>query len=278
MSSNAPATLGKVFNEIFTDVLWSYSVGELLRTTSWLASYILWEMACVFLFGGHIDTAFGLCPGCWVLVLFNQSTLTPVAARTAIFAPPVQPQVIPLPSSGLEPSPITTPLAPISSQPLPQPNVLPHSIPARAAITRVVPPPTTPHGLVFESNAGQSDTRVQFQTRGLGGMVFFTPDLVALTLPSVVTRTAVLGQAPREAHLAPADQEPESRAHVYTAVHLTFEGANRALRLEGVDRLPGVTNYLRETTGRAAQTAITTYAGIQSVSYTHLTLPTNREV
>gem|GEM_PF-807043 len=267
MSSNAPATLGKVFNEIFTDVLWSYSVGELLRTTSWLASYILWEMACVFLFGGHIDTAFGLCPGCWVLVLFNQSTLTPVAARTAIFAPPVQPQVIPLPSSGLEPSPITTPLAPISSQPLPQPNVLPHSIPARAAITRVVPPPTTPHGLVFESNAGQSDTRVQFQTRGLGGMVFFTPDLVALTLPSVVTRTAVLGQAPREAHLAPADQEPESRAHVYTAVHLTFEGANRALRLEGVDRLPGVTNYLRETTGRAAQTAITTYAGIQ---YTQL--------
>lgn len=81
--------------------------------------------------------------------------------------------------------------------------------------------------LRFETNIGQSDARVRFLARTPGSSVFLTSAGATLAL----TRPVALGGA----------RALGSRSAV---VGLGLVGADHAARMSGVDRQPGVTNYL----------------------------------
>ncbi len=81
----------------------------------------------------------------------------------------------------------------------------------------------------FERNAGQSDERVNFLARGNGYIVFLTPDESVMVL---------------DKRGAAATQGRQAKQGIDTAVvRMRLEGANAQPRVEGLDPLPGVTNY-----------------------------------
>lgn len=110
------------------------------------------------------------------------------------------------------------------------------------------PPPASPSlspgfgilPLSFIPNADQTDPAVRFQAHGAGGMLFFTPDQVVLSLPGT---TADGGQR-------------------LSLVRLRFEGADPALQITGADRLPGLVNYFIGNDPAGWQTELPTYAEI----------------
>lgn len=83
----------------------------------------------------------------------------------------------------------------------------------------------------FVPNAGQSDPAVRFELRAAGGTLFFT------------SREIVL-------------------ARRTTAMRLRFAAANEDPKISGVDRQPGVVNYLRGTSRAGWRTGLPTYRGV----------------
>lgn len=81
----------------------------------------------------------------------------------------------------------------------------------------------------FEPNAGQSDARVQFLARGNGYTVFLTPGESVLVLDK---RAAAATQ-----------QSPAPSTQKTAVVRMRLEGANALPHAQGLDPLPGVTNY-----------------------------------
>lgn len=119
--------------------------------------------------------------------------------------------------------------------------------------------------LSFVPNAGQTDTAVRFQSRGLGGNIFFTPDEVVLSLPTP-TQTQTLQAAalnspgrfqqnhrPRLSDLSPIP---------LAVVRLRFEGANPTPEITPAQPLPGVANYFIGNDPTKWRTHLSTYAGI----------------
>ena len=84
--------------------------------------------------------------------------------------------------------------------------------------------------LSFVPNLGQSEAVVRYQAHGMGGMLFFEDDGVALSLP----KTGRAGQT-----------EDQTRS----VVRLRFDGVDNARRVVNAERLPGIVNYF---TGNAA--------------------------
>lgn len=84
--------------------------------------------------------------------------------------------------------------------------------------------------IAFVPNRGQSDPRVRFQTRALGGTVFLTPSGLVLKLPAVV--------------------------------HLRFVGANATSTIEGTRQLSGVVNYIVGNDPAHWRSQVPTYAGV----------------
>lgn len=78
--------------------------------------------------------------------------------------------------------------------------------------------------LVFESNQGQSDSKVKFLSRGSGYGLFLAADEAVLTLQ----------------HSSLSTQH--SAGHV-SVVHMAFDGANAGSQLVGIDPLAGKSNY-----------------------------------
>ena len=91
-------------------------------------------------------------------------------------------------------------------------------------------------------NQGQTHPQVQFETRALGGRLFFTQDELVMALPS---GSAALS---------------ETHALSTTVVRMRFDGANQSATLMGNDLLPGVVNYLLGNDPRRWQTGLPTYA------------------
>ncbi|HUI40640.1 MAG TPA: choice-of-anchor D domain-containing protein [Terriglobia bacterium] len=100
--------------------------------------------------------------------------------------------------------------------------------------------------LAFERNAGQSDARVLYLSRGLGYTLFLTSNEAALAL-----------NAPAPAATRPGGTRLEG-------VALSFVGANAAARVSGGDELPGKTNYFL---GRASARWMTNVPNYARVTY-----------
>lgn len=82
----------------------------------------------------------------------------------------------------------------------------------------------------FEPNQGQTDKGVQFVARGAGYTLFLEPDEAFLSL---------VAQAP-----STTDARNSEASRTFSMVGLKLAGANKAARIEGEDKLPGVSNYL----------------------------------
>jgi len=111
--------------------------------------------------------------------------------------------------------------------------------------------------LAFILNAGQTDPAVRFQAHALGGTLFFTPDQVVLSLPTVGRQpmpfdnrsSFVLG------HSSPV-------LHSSSVVRLRFDGANPTAQLTAIDRLPGTVNYFIGNAPDGWFTGLPTYGEI----------------
>ncbi|HEU0186071.1 MAG TPA: SBBP repeat-containing protein [Blastocatellia bacterium] len=75
----------------------------------------------------------------------------------------------------------------------------------------------------FEANAGQTDAKVKFLSRGGGYGLFLTQSEAVLTLPSV---------------------KSHGDSGAGSALQMKLIGADPAPRMEGLDRLPGRSNYI----------------------------------
>ena len=90
--------------------------------------------------------------------------------------------------------------------------------------------------LSFEANQGQTDSRVDFLTRGSGYSLFLTPTEAVLAL-----RKPVASSGSRTRH---TDSEAEEAPAVPPAVvRMKLVGANPSPRVSGLEELPGKSNY-----------------------------------
>ncbi len=103
-------------------------------------------------------------------------------------------------------------------------------------------------GLSFEPNAGQAGRRVKFRARSEGLSISFTQDEARILLerapaPAHATRTLPIAGAMTAAGSKQASTSATVQAPENLALTMKLEGANQAAEIEGVDKLPGITNY-----------------------------------
>lgn len=93
--------------------------------------------------------------------------------------------------------------------------------------------------LAFEPNQGQTDPQVKFLSHGRGYTLFITSQEAVLELkkPKPFPRT-VKGSRPKGFHFPLPDNSSP------TVLRLKLEGAQADTKFEGLDALPGVSNYL----------------------------------
>lgn len=119
-----------------------------------------------------------------------------------------------------------------------------------------------PLPLSFVPNEGQTDPLVQFETRGLGGTLFFTPGEVMLALPNRAgEETAELLSLPQTINRQSSVETSPSLLPP-TIVRLQFEGTNPAPAITGVESQAGQVNYFAGNEPGQWQTSLPTYAGI----------------
>jgi hypothetical protein len=94
--------------------------------------------------------------------------------------------------------------------------------------------------LRFERNAGQVDNRVKYLARTGGGTLFLTAGEAVLALPG---RPLGKSSARRLLPTVPGGPEPPRRGPG-AVLRMKLVGANRSAPVAGLDRLPGITNYL----------------------------------
>ncbi|MGI8983633.1 MAG: SBBP repeat-containing protein, partial [Acidimicrobiales bacterium] len=142
-------------------------------------------------------------------------------------------------------------------------SAAPRAVDAVASLTSPAAPPagvTGPLGaeqveaaygslpMRFEANHGQVDPEARFVLRGGGSTVYFT------------STGAVLSLSKSEAE-GPANASAEPGAP--DVVRMSFASANPDLTVEGTERLPGVSNYLRGDNPAGWQTDVPGYAGVR---------------
>jgi PKD repeat protein len=132
--------------------------------------------------------------------------------------------------------------------------------------------------LAFEPNVGQhADAAVQFQVRGMGGTIGFTPADVILALPVPQDEpikhrpdgTPDMTDPDTRAALDPFDPAFLARQHARaqqapppTLVRMRLRDANPQPTITGVAPQPGTVNYIVGTNPDSWHTDIPTYAGI----------------
>jgi len=110
----------------------------------------------------------------------------------------------------------------------------------------------------FEANHGQTDRRVKFLSRGSGYDLFFTDDEAVLSLKK--------GNPERKQPPSPVGPPvPGKRPSSETADFLRMRllGASPAVRVSGVDELPGKSNYFVGNDPAKWQTNVPTYAKVR---------------
>ena len=98
----------------------------------------------------------------------------------------------------------------------------------------------------FLMNQGQADSQVKFLAHGRGSSIFLTPK--GLVLSWMRTNPAGAGDGKAAATEAKAEAAPKhsslSNQAVLSSLHLELAGANPSVKVEGIEELPGKTNFL----------------------------------
>lgn len=105
--------------------------------------------------------------------------------------------------------------------------------------------------LHFEPNQGQTDAQVKFLARGPGYALFLTPTDAVLSLTAT--------KRPEGEARDPRDRGPLEQA----LVRMHLEGANPKARIEGLEPLPGKSNYLVGNDLKKWRTDISNYAKVR---------------
>ncbi len=112
----------------------------------------------------------------------------------------------------------------------------------------------------FEANTGQTDARVKFLARGNGYTVFLTPDESVM----VLDRHAPLRTSKDPSQSGAATSAKTAHMASESAiVRMHLEGAIAKPRVEGLDPLPGVTNYFVGSDASKWHTDIMSYAKVR---------------
>jgi hypothetical protein len=114
----------------------------------------------------------------------------------------------------------------------------------------------------FIPNTGQTRDVVRFLTRNMGGITFFTPSEVVLSLRSPEVDEVRRSQGANR-------RDPNARARLNAALRqpptvarLSFDGANPSPTIVGIDQLESKVNYLTDSDPAKWQTDLPTFGGI----------------
>ncbi len=123
-------------------------------------------------------------------------------------------------------------------------------------------------GLGFEPNVGQADGRVRFRARAEGLSISFTQDAARILLsrapsPAQAARTLPIGDGVTASNSKHDSKSGVLRPADNLALTMRLEGANKDAKIEGVDRLPGVTNYFVGSDPRNWHSGIPTYSKVR---------------
>ncbi len=127
--------------------------------------------------------------------------------------------------------------------------------------------------LSFEANHGQWDSSVQFVTRGSGHQLFLRPTDAVLALRTGEAKDESQGG---DIHRSQPSGSPSPSSH--SVVRMKFDGANPQAQIVGLDKLPGIVNYILGDDPTKWRTNIPTYqkveykdvySGIDLVYYGH---------
>ena len=139
-------------------------------------------------------------------------------------------------------------IATASVSPLPAPTSAHHPV-----VTQMLSMP-----LQFEANQGQVDDQVKFLARGKGYTLFLTPTESVMVLAgrdvSRVKSNAGLDQTDVIGH--------ESQEYKQSVVRMKLEGANPSPAIDGMEKLPGIVNYIIGNDPTKWRTKIPTYAKV----------------
>jgi len=123
-------------------------------------------------------------------------------------------------------------------------------------------------GLSFEPNAGQVDSRVKFRARAAGLSISFTQDAARILLGRAPAPAQAARALPIANGVNPRNSKHDSESGVLRpadnlALTMRLEGANRDAKIEGVDKLPGVTNYFIGNDPHNWHSGIPTYSKVR---------------
>src|SRR5437879_5974209 len=108
--------------------------------------------------------------------------------------------------------------------------------------------------LSFEANQGHSDRRVKFLSHGAGYTLFLTPTEAVLALSKP--------QAQTESNDPIRSRFLQGEKTITTALHIKLVGANPKPPVDGVDELPGKSNYFIGNDPNKWRTNVPTYAKV----------------
>ena len=137
-------------------------------------------------------------------------------------------------------------------------NLGKHPPASHAAIGNRVRQINVQPGLSFEANRGQSDPRVKFMARGTGSTIYLTGDsatVVATSMPPIPSG--------RAAAMSNRIAKPELAQMKAAALTMRFTGRAHRGRVEGENRLPGMTNYFMGKDPARWHSAIPNYARVR---------------
>jgi uncharacterized repeat protein (TIGR01451 family) len=115
----------------------------------------------------------------------------------------------------------------------------------------------------FEMNQGQTDRAVQFLARGAGYTLFLTPGEAVLSLHATAADRTKSGAVVGPHKLPSSSAGKAALATPPSTVRLQLIGANIAARAEGLDPLPGKSNYFVGNDPAKWHTDVSTYAKVR---------------
>ncbi len=115
--------------------------------------------------------------------------------------------------------------------------------------------------LSFEENQGQTAREVRYVSHGSGYELFLTPQEAVLAMRSKTPHD--LSPLHRTATLRALRKALRANSGQLTAVRLRLEGANANAKIEGMDQLPGKSNYFIGNDPKKWHTDVPSYARVK---------------
>lgn len=114
--------------------------------------------------------------------------------------------------------------------------------------------------LIFESNAGQTDSQVKFVSRGQGYTLFLTERAEAVL---ALRKSALKHNSAQRADRLSAVVNPQREAIPPAVLRIKLAGANPAPQVEGFDEFPGKANYFIGNDPKKWRTNVPLYAKVK---------------